>query len=84
MSPMALQSVSMVLAPMRLSGDLMPEVVELILPRLVPVRVPTLRMALAKDGTDYYPARQRRPVFASPFGLVAAIIAISHALLTGT
>jgi hypothetical protein len=40
------------------SGDLMAEVVELILPRLVPVRVPTLRMALAKDGTDYYPARQ--------------------------
>lgn len=32
------------------SGDLMPEVVELILPRLVPVRSPNLRMIL-KDGS---------------------------------
>lgn len=43
------------------SGDLMPEIVDLILPRLVPVRGPALSMlALKADSEDYPPRRHPR------------------------
>jgi hypothetical protein len=40
------------------SGDLMPEVVDLILPRLIPLRDATLRIVVLKDGAADHPARQ--------------------------
>ena len=42
------------------SGDLMPAVIELILPRLVPIRMGSLRMLLLKDGSEDYQV-QRYP-----------------------
>jgi len=40
------------------SGNLMPAVVELILPRLVPVRGPTLRNLWLKNGPEHHPTRR--------------------------